>query len=112
MQPGDNRMFHNRDWYTACPKCGAKQAKEGLDQSTGGRELGFNQNPPTRKKGVASCSSFTWAKSEGDVLAHLKASKLRKPVVDEYGRTLTRKEFEAVLSECPVRFNLIGVEFS
>jgi hypothetical protein len=94
-------------WYDACPKCGASPAKESLDTGSAGRELGFNSSKPKPKTGVATCSSFSWA---------MNPNKFRNSNVlyirDEYKRKYTRKQFMAVLSECPLQFtNSIGVEF-
>lgn len=93
----------------ACPKCGKKPAKESLSASSAGRELGFNKSAPKRKAGVRSCSSFTWAQNENV----WKQSRRKYPVVDEYGRKYTRRQFLAVLRECPIRYTrMVGQWFS
>jgi hypothetical protein len=97
--------FCDCHWHKECPVCGAKQKKEKLENSTGGRELGFNKNKPGKKNGVQSCCSFTWA---------IEKDKIKNRFVfkDEYGRSFSRDEFKKILEECPVQFyNLIGVEF-
>ena len=48
-------------WYKACPMCHSEPEKESLENNSAGRELGFNKQPFKRKRGVRSCSSFTWA---------------------------------------------------
>ena len=98
------------NWHKACPRCGKEPTKEKVTQSSAGRELGFNKNKPKKKKGVASCSSFTWAMDP--VKAMLIAGK-RGGFVDEYGRNYSIDELTKVLDECPIRFyDLIGKEFS
>jgi len=93
-------------WSKECPICGEKAIEENLDNSSAGRELGFNKNLPDEKVGVASCSSFTWA------MPKEKALKLKK-IKDEYDRVFSKKEFLNILKECPVQyFDSIGVDFS
>ena len=94
--------YSNHEWYEACPKCGKEPMEEGWNGSAG-RELGFNSEPFQKKTGVASCSSFTWARKLGKV----------QKIEDEYSRKYTRKEFEEMLEECPVQYyNLLGQAFS
>jgi len=96
-------------WYEKCPKCGKKPTKEGLEKSSIGRELGFNKGRPNKKRGVRSCSSFTWAVHRKQV----EDTGERRGIVDEYGHKFTLKEFRSVLEECPIqRFDMIGREFS
>jgi hypothetical protein len=96
-------------WDDKCPNCGQEKKNESLTQSSAGRELGFNKSKPQAKKGVRSCSSFTWAM---DPLALFEADR-RGGVVDEYGRHYTRRGFLNLLKECPIRFyDSIGQEFS
>lgn len=89
-----------------CPKCGKKPRKETFENSSAGRELGFNKQKFAAKKGVASCSSFTWA---------MKPSRIKNVlfVKDEYGRIYSGKVFRnEILAECPIQFNnLIGKKF-
>jgi hypothetical protein len=97
---------HKREWYDACPKCGQKPVVESLENSTLGRELGFNKGPFGKKSGVSSCSSFTWAVLKSDL------RKVKK-VKDEYGRKMTIEEFNEMLEECPIQFfDLVGSDFS
>lgn len=99
---GEDRIHYDDEWYDSCPECGNKPIEENLEESSTGRELGFNKSKPEVKKGVASCSSFTWAR---------KLGKVRK-IEDEYGRKYTRKEFEQILKECPIQYNhLLGQLF-
>ena len=91
------------DWYDKCPNCGKGKNEESLSNDSAGRELGFNKKPLQKKTGVASCSSFKWARELGRV----------KKIEDEYGKKITRKEFEKMLEECPVQFfDLMGQWFS
>lgn len=90
----------------ACPRCGQAGAEETLETSAAGRELGFNTEPPQRKSGVRSCSSFSWAVEPG----YLEGVD---EIENEYGRHYTRTEFLALLEECPIQFtHSIGLEFS
>jgi len=89
-------------WYDKCPICGKGIDKEDLNNSTVGRELGFNKSRPKRKTGVSSCCSFTWARDLG---------RIRK-IQDEYGRHYTKEEFLEVLEECPIEFYKKGEWFS
>lgn len=99
--------------YDACPICGAKPQKEKLEESSAGRELGFNERPYRGKRGVASCSSFTWAIDPIDLVWQSFQRGNRKWIVDEYGRKYTWRQFLGVLQECPVKFyDSIGKEFS
>jgi hypothetical protein len=109
---GGEKAIHNSDsfqWYKKCPKCGKSPVFETLEQSSAGRELGFNKTLPALKKGVASCSSFTWAVSQKDFC--LKRIEFVK---DEYGRKIPIKKFLNIVDlECPVQYtHLIGDEFS
>lgn len=93
-------------WYEACPFCGQFPAEEPLSDSSAGRELGFNKKPFRKKKGVKSCSSFTWG---------IKSERLKrvKKVKDEYGKEYSINEFRKVLEECPIQsFELVGKDFS
>lgn len=80
------------EWYDKCPICGKAPIEEGWVSSSG-RELRFNKTKPAPKTGVASCSSFSWAQKLGKV----------QKIEDEYGRKYTRKEFEQMLTECPIQ---------
>lgn len=117
-------QFCNCGWYDVCPKCGKSPNKEGLDNSAGGRELGFNKSTPQKKEGVASCCSFTWAKPPQGLKLELEGDQMcpccrreyedkDKVIENEYGDLFTWDEFLEVLKECPVQyFNSIGEEFS
>jgi len=102
----NSRLGCKKHWHKKCPICGKNPIDESLENSTGGRELGFNKNTPRKKTGVSSCSSFSWA---------IDFDKLRKSKVfkDEYKKRYTRKEFLKVLDECPIQSeDMIGKEFS
>ena len=104
---GENGIHKSKStWYHWCPKCGKKSVEETLETSSAGRELGFNVLEPKKKKGVASCSSFSW-----DVKPE-KINRLRF-VKDEYRRKYRKEQFLAVLEECPIRYlDSIGGDFS
>jgi len=112
---GEERVHHSpydfysadKHFYDKCPLCKKSPDKEDLSESAPGRELGFNTDKLVRKTGVKTCSSFSW-RIDPDVFAK---SRL-KTIVDEYGTKYTRKEFEDVLSECPIRYtHSVGKEF-
>jgi len=88
-----------------CPRCGKERNTEGLEESSAGRELGFNKSTPQKKTGVASCSSFGWCMSPVAFEEAVK-NKKGKTVEDEYGRKFTTKQFRDILKECPI--NLYG----
>jgi len=98
---GGEAMVHmggpDGEFFGCCPVCGQGPTPETLDGSSVGRELGFNREPPTRKAGVRSCSSFSWAMEPG-ALEGVEA------VEDEYGQHYSRAEFQGVLGECPIQF--------
>lgn len=95
-----------KGWYDACPGCGQREVSESLEESSAGRELGFNKSSPRSKDGVASCSSFCWAVPPG-------AIEGIGEIVDEYGRLFSLAEFIQVLEECPIQYtDLIGRDFS
>ena len=101
-----NHIFCTCNWYDECPVCKGKPFEEGLNNSSIGRELGFNKSEYKKKKGVTPCSSFRWA---------IKKEELKKvkTIKDEYGEKITIGEFNRILSECPVQyFDWIGEEFS
>lgn len=107
---GESRVHYSDsdgDWYDECPRCGAKPEAERLENSSAGRELGFNKQPlGQRKTGVASCSSFTWA------IPPYKLFTGRGWIADEYERKYTPKQFRAILDECPIQYyDSIGQEF-
>jgi hypothetical protein len=94
-----------KEWHEVCPQCGNRPAEEGIDESSAGRELGFNTDPPKRKKGVSSCSSFSWAIEPEDL-------KGVGAILDEYDHEYTAEDFAAALKECPIQFrDSIGMEF-
>jgi hypothetical protein len=101
--------FDESKWHKACPSCGKKPTKESIGEGAVGRELGFNKEPFAPKSGVSSCSSFTWAMNP----SHLRQELARKRIKDEYGTWFSRKEFAALLTECPIQYyEMIGHEFS
>lgn len=95
------------EWHKACQKCGKKPKNEGLTHSSAGRELGFNHDPPVKKTGVQSCSSFTWCMDPEKFL------KKRVTIWNEYGDNFSHDEFLAILEECPIQSKgMIGQWFS
>ena len=102
---GEEGVHYGVGYFDHCPTCKKRPKKEGWNGSMG-RELGFNESGPAKKAGVCSCASFTWAVPRSDI-------KELPLIVDEYGHKYSRKEFSAVLDECPIQFtNMIGSDFS
>jgi hypothetical protein len=122
---GGNRGVHRGDEFLShCPQCGKGPDTEGVESSSVGRELGFNNGPFELKKGVRSCSSFTWAVEPEQMFLKIITSLWENPnffdfdlferpqFEDEYGRQYSFQEFHMVLKECPIRFyDMIGKEF-
>ena len=97
------------EWYDKCPECGKEPVKETLTTNSAGRELGFNKAPAEKKRGVATCSSFTWAISRVD----LEKKRMDVKIVNEYGDSYYKYGFMDLLSECPIQFtHMIGQKFS
>lgn len=123
---GESQVHYRPTWYNACPKCNQEFVKESLEDSTVGRELGFNKSQPQVKIGVKGCSSFSWA-MESEKLFQVCFYQPRQtylpflsPIVelpeyiieDEYGQLYTSTEFRQILDECPIQFkDLIGRQF-
>jgi len=100
---GENGVHTGRsEWYDKCPICGKDRKEESFENSSAGRELGFNKSSSSKKTGVQSCSSFTWARPLGRI----------RHIQDEYGREYSREEFVSVLKECPIQFMSHGSWFS
>lgn len=97
-------------WRDECPECGKKVVVEDFSKSAMGRELGFNRGRPKKKKGVTSCSSFSWAVPDNEETWE----RIEKfGVISEYRDKLTAKQFKAILGECPIRYyDSIGQQFS
>ena len=106
VHKGETGEAGQTGWFKKCPLCGQMPQEESLDDSSAGRELGFNKQPFGKKMGVKSCSSFSWAMEK----AQLKRIIFVK---DEYGRKYTKRKFWKMLDECPIQyFDSIGTEFS
>lgn len=101
-------------WHERCPKCGAKKKEESLNESSGGVELGFAKPVSTMKKGVQSCSSFSWAQDRDIVIRVCNEKGDERIIVDEYGTEYTGSEFtEMLYFNCPVQYlESIGEQFS
>jgi len=116
---GGKRNVHQgvREWHKVCPKCGKAPAIETLSTSTAGIELGFNKHQATKRQGVRSCSSWTWAMDHEDTMA-MRVQEMgwklnEKCIVDEYGGEYTTKEFMDLIDACPIHFgHMVGVHFS
>ena len=98
-------------WADECPVCGNEKGK---DPGTAFVELGFKRAKEIPRRGVGSCSSFSWtlmshkwritdlALVDGDPVC----------VVNEYGDEFTAKQFlyeelatVAIESQCPYEFS-------
>jgi len=128
---GGNERVHDGvfPWHESCPKCGQGPTNESMKESAAGRELGFNDTEPREKRGVRSCSSFSWAMSMEQYAAaklgmvayqcpecgHEKTVETDDDYVfeDEYGKVYTSEEFSRVIDECPIQFrDGVGGRFS
>ena len=108
-------------WLENCPVCKTKFEKEDLKDSSAGLELGFNKKV-TKKTGVHTCSSFSWAMTKEDVISRveelmglevLEEGSKSVAVVDEYGIEFTLLDFFDMIDCCPVQYlGSIGVHFS
>uniref|UniRef100_A0A6H1ZCI3 Uncharacterized protein n=1 Tax=viral metagenome TaxID=1070528 RepID=A0A6H1ZCI3_9ZZZZ len=109
---GESKIHYTgHDWSETCLVCGAKKEKESLETSSAGRELGFNKNP-SKRSGVRSVSSFTWAMPKEILTKKLKGKLwLFKPIEDEYGRKFTLKQFMKKLEDCPIEYYSINTWF-
>ena len=105
---GEERVHYDGDWHDECPKCGASKDEETLDNSSAGRELGFNKENTSEHSGVRTVSSFNWA-IDPDTLDDV----LNEKTYNEYGDEFTKEEFKALISDCPIHYTeLVGREFS
>lgn len=117
---GRNKLVHSGQagQSDTCPQCGAGKARETLESSAAGLELGFQERPPVpeEQQGVRTCTSFGWAQDPGWVLK--KLFELQDDngtvVIDEYDREYTAREFlHGVLVACPLWFtDSVGMSFT
>ena len=106
---GEERIHHTNDsdWLEACPKCGQKPLPNANSLRSGAVavELGFAQPNTERPTGVGSCSSFTWAQPPDEFRQFAGGHRDDEVVQDEYGRTMTAKDFLAMLEmNCPIEY--------
>lgn len=104
LHHGGRGFFKSLD---ACPGCGKSKEKREPSTSTALVELGFNKSKHVNKKGISSCSSFTWTlmKHKWKLQKLAEKNDPKKVVRDEYGRTYTAKEFlEEELSSVTVEY--------
>lgn len=122
---GGNDAVHmgKSQWHEACQRCGRLPVKDSISSGAAARELGFDKSPFSKKKDVASCSSFSWAMNPGDAWGLLVAGKCPccdqlfqeqdKVIEDEYGDLYTLEEFKQMLEECPIQYtHSVGKDFS
>jgi len=107
---GQDAVHGGAQNFLTCPLCDGMPMSEDLSRSSSGRELGHNHEPPARKTGVRSASSFGFAWYPQD----FRAQVLKHGVVDEYGDEMTGAAFlEHLAKDCPIRFwGLVGQTFS
>lgn len=102
-------------WYDKCPVCGKDIKEESLSEGhSSGVELGFSRPKQEQKKGIMSCSSFSWAQNPNYVRKICSEKSRKQLIVDEYGKKYTGKQFLEMLQfNCPIEFTKnIGVQFS
>lgn len=95
----DRRGPHyGEEMFEKCPKCGKENSK---DNSAAMRELFGDANGETKREGVTSCSSFSWAVHPYEI----PEGKL----MSEYDEEANLDE---ILKDCPLQyFDSIGKEF-
>ena len=99
---GNSRVHYSDlsmdSWYKSCPVCGNGYMPKDFSQSSAGKELGFNKNPPLIKVGVTSCCSFNWA-------MHPNNLNGLSSVYDEYGQSYTFFNLMLmILLDCPIQY--------
>jgi len=101
----EDLIHYDSKWSSKCPICGQKPVQESLEESSAGKQLGFNDHR-TIQAGVRSICTFTWAIDQADL-------KYIRKVKNEYGRIFTLKEFDEIVNDCPVHYlHMIGEDFS
>lgn len=85
-------MSKHTGWYDECPACGAKFEDAGW-KNAAGVELGFSKSADVPRRGVSSCSSFTWTKMAHKHELQTLLDDARPVVVDEYGQEYTARQF-------------------
>jgi len=89
---GENGIHESKsNWDDECFSCGKTIPEESVENSSAGRELGFNKSKPRPKKGVASCSSFTWTINPTAVLLRYLFRLDDVVIRDEYNHEYTFK---------------------
>ena len=121
---GAEGVHYDKPWYDACPNCGKKYEKEGLDKSSAGLELGFNKDAKALKEGVSTASSFSFAMDFIEIVAKLQKEfgeegkqfdENEKTITNEYGEEFSYVEFLELLTPIPtsLRFRrMLGQSFS
>jgi len=108
-EQGESAIHSSESTFSdKCPKCGKKYEPKPGWHGAGAVELGFAQPyAPDERKGIDTCSSFTWAMNP-------ERLRSKRKVTDEYGRVYTIAEFNnIVLDNCPIQYkDSIGHEFS
>ena len=110
---GEADIHYGRSsWHDACPRCGAAPIAAGLNSAA--VELGFSKPATDRDRGVTSAASFSWAQEPSQVRSRCERAMDEALVRDEYGDTLTGREFLRMLaSNCPIEFTQhVGAWFS
>lgn len=106
-------MRRDVTWHKKCPKCGKRPPNESIAEGAVGRELGFNKKLTSKKNGVTSCASFSWAMPKKEAISLSKKRGWLDCVRDEYGREYSHAEFLAIIEDCPIHFiDMIGTRFT
>lgn len=114
---GGNAEIHmgRTEWWNACPKCGSLPVPhDGFSSGPAAVELGFAKPRVERPTGVRGTSSFSWAQDPERVGAICEQRSGELVVVNEYGDTMTGRDFlDMLLANCAVQYlDMVGREFS
>lgn len=83
-------------WYDHCPKCGKMK----------------DPSVTEPRRGVAYACSFSWAQSPYEVRKICEERIDEALIEDEYGVSLTGRQFLEVLEGCPIQYQHLGEWFS
>lgn len=114
---GGEEMIHrgeDQGWFERCPLCGKGPELGTRIGRSAAIELGLAMPRKKRPRGVAPCSSFSWAQPPEEVRAFMEANTRRRVVVNEYGDVMTARGFLSMVeSNCPIQFvHFVGSWFS
>lgn len=99
-----------------CSMCEITLCKEGKNYVHQEKATWYNRCPSCGYMTDTTCCSFTFAMKIDEVVRKLKLKGFNnftdRGIIDEYGRLYTLNTFYKLVNDCPIRFYLIGQEFS